>query len=392
MKQRSWTIAAIVVGHFTAAFSALGMPPFFPLIFARSLHSDADYLIGWAYVLPAAMTALSAPMWGRLSDRFGKKTLLLRAQFGLAGSFLLAGYAESVPVFLLALALQGLFGGTFAASSAYLATMVDGKGLTRTLTLLQGSARAALFVAPVGLGFALLQTTPIETYRYLALLPLAAALLIAFLPAPETDPAAKSHSISSKSASSGSAPSELWTLVLIQFAFAFGTVVTFPYFVPFVDTHLGGADSALTGMLFGLPHLVYLLAAAPLSLWLGQKHLDATVSAAFLLLAASLCGQLFANTLLSLTLWRLVMGVAMTAGFIGLHGMIASASRSSNAGRTFGWLDAASKWGGVAAGVIAGLAVEAFGTNAPLVLGALVLAAAAIALASRASIPLLQAQ
>ena len=385
MNKRSWTIAAVVAGHFTAAFSALGMPPFFPLIFKQSLHSNAEFLIGWAYVLPAAMTALSGPWWGRLSDRFGRKALLLRAQIGLAGSFLLAGFAETVPVFLLALTLQGLFGGTLAASSAYLATLFEGQGLTRILTLLQGSARAALIAAPVGLGFALLKTSPIETYRYLALLPLMAAVMIAFLPNPEPAQTAKMGAM--KGASDGPG---LRLLILVQFAFAFGTVVTFPYFVPFTQVRVEGGSPALAGLLFGLPHFVYLVAAAPLSLWLGRKHLLLTLSAAFLLLAMSLGGQILANSVLTLGLWRLVMGLAMTASFIALHALIAEASEAGSAGRMFGLLDSASKWGGVAAGVIAGLVAQAFGTDAPLLLGLLVLGVSAAAIAGQASAPLLR--
>lgn len=387
MNRRSWTIAAVVAGHFTAAFSALGMPPFFPLIFKQSLHSNADFLIGWAYVLPAAMTALSAPWWGRLSDRFGSKALLLRAQLGLAGSFLLAGFAETVPVFLLALALQGLFGGTLAASSAYLASLFEGQGLTRILTLLQGSARAALVAAPVGLGFALLKASPIETYRYLALLPLAAAVMVAFLPNPEPVRTAEKDT-----AKDTSGIPRLRLLILLQFAFAFGTVVTFPYFVPFTEVRLQGSSPALAGLLFGLPHVVYLVAAAPLSLWLGRKHLLRTLSAAFLLLAVSLGGQILANGMLMLALWRLIMGIAMTASFVALHGLIAEASEAGSAGRMFGLLDSASKWGGVAAGVIAGFAAQAFGTDAPLLLGLLVLGAGAAAIAGQASAPLLRAR
>lgn len=84
------------------------MPPFFPLILSQWLHSDVGYLAGWAYVLPTLLTALSGPWWGGLADRFGKKALLLRAQLGLAASFLLAGFADSVPIFLVALAFSFL--------------------------------------------------------------------------------------------------------------------------------------------------------------------------------------------------------------------------------------------------------------------------------------------
>lgn len=367
MTARAWTVAAVVAGHFAAAFAALGMPPFFPLILERSLGSDARFLAGWAYVLPTLLTALSGPWWGALADRFGKKALLLRAQVGLAASFLLAGFAGSVPVFLAALALQGLLGGTFAASNAYLATLLRGDGLTRTLTLMQGSARAALVAAPVALGAFMTAESPIELYRYMALLPLAAALVVACLPAPEAPtPAAR------RAAPDGGGPA-LRRLVLLQFALAFGTVVTFPYFLPFVQARSGGSP-VLSGLLFGLPHLVYLAGAGPLGLWLGRRRLRASSAASFLLLALSLAGQAAAADVATLVAWRTAMGLAMTAAFISLHGAIARVTGTESVGRAFGRLDSAAKWGGVAAGAAAGVAAAASGPSAPFLIGALVLA------------------
>ena len=101
-----------------------------------------------------------------------------RAQLGLAGSFLLAGFAPNAWVFALALALQGLLGGTFAASNAYLSTVVSGAALTRSLNLMQWSALAALVAAPAGLGLLMTIESPLELYRYLAGLPLVAALCV----------------------------------------------------------------------------------------------------------------------------------------------------------------------------------------------------------------------
>lgn len=384
MNVRAWTVAAVVTSHFAAAFAALGMPPFFPLILERSLGSDAGFLAGWAYVLPTLLTALSGPWWGALADRFGKKALLLRAQLGLAASFLLAGFAESIPAFLLALALQGLLGGTFAASNAYLAMLLRGDGLTRTLTLMQGSARAALVIAPVTLGAFMAVESPIELYRYLALLPLASALVIGSLPAPEAPPAATRTSMDRADRPA------LRRLALLQFAFAFSTVVTFPYFIPFAQARVDGGSSTLSGLLFGLPHLVYLAGAGPLSFWLGRRRLRATLAGAFLLLSLSLAGQAAADDATALAGWRLVMGLAMTAGFICLHGAIARAAAAESAGRAFGWLDSAAKWGGVAAGAAAGIAAAVLGPGAPFLIGALVLAGTAVCVLATGLWPRLQ--
>jgi hypothetical protein len=56
-----------------------------------------------------------------------------------------------------------------------------------------------------------------------------------------------------------------------------------------------------------------------------------------------------------------------------LHGLIAAIVHGGNAGATFGWFESSSKWGAVGAGLIAGVAVQAFDLRAPFFIGALVI-------------------
>ena len=365
-------VATIMVCHFIAAFAALGMPPFFALILDKSLHSEAVYLPGWLYVVPTFFTAMSSPWWGRMADKYGKKPLLMRAQLGLAASFLLAGFAPNAGVFVIALALQGLLGGTFAASNAYLATVVSGPALIQGLTLMQWSARAALVIAPAGVGLLMTMESPLELYRYLALLPLIAALFIGRLPACQV----QAVTLASKQRKAEAIPATSRQVHALQFAFVFATVITFPYFIPFIQAGPGSVTPALAGLLFGLPHLVYLLCAVPLSRHLGQRDLVFMLLLAYLLLAIALLGQALFPLLPDIAAWRAVMGFGMTLGFIGLHALIARIVSSGNAGRTFGWFESNTKWGAVLAGLIAGMGVQALDLRAPFFIGALTMLAA----------------
>jgi MFS family permease len=369
-------VAIVMLCHFIAAFAALGMPPFFALILQRSLHNDMPWLAGAFYVVPTLLAALSAPWWGRLADRFGKKPLLLRAQLGLAASFLLAGYASNSLSFLAALVLQGVLGGTFAASNAYLAMVASGTTLTRSLTAMQWSARAALVAAPACLGLWMGAESPIVLYRWLALLPLLAAALIAWLPAGGAPAGAAPRAPADVPTTP--APATPRQIYVLQLGFVFATVVTFPYFIPDMQQRLPGASAAMAGLLFGLPHLVYLAAAPLLSRRLGLAPSLGLLAAAFGTLALSLFAQAVPLETPALVFWRLLMGAAMTAGFIGLHALVASVVHAGNAGRTFGWFESSSKWGAVAAGLAAGAATTAVGLRAPYLLGAALLAPMAL--------------
>lgn len=366
-----WTVLA---GHFMSAFAALGMPPFFPMILSQRFGDEAGYLAGWLYGLPILMTALTAPAWGRLADRVGVRAMLVRAQLGLAVSFLLAGYAQSVTQFVVALALQGALGGTFAASNAYLAKALSGRSLRQALTRTQGSARAALVVAPVVFGTLALWLPPIELYRYLAWLPLLAALGTLSLPVQQA--VRPTAAPPDTTAAVGFAELSLRQVYGLQFLFVLGTVITFPYFLPFVTDRIDAATTALAGLLFGVPHLVYLTLAGGLARYTDALRPATVLGAGLALLALSLLGQATTHDGFALLAWRLLMGVAMTLGYLALHHLIASAVRGQTAGASMGWLDSSAKWGGVLAGVIAGLVFARFGHAAPFLVAAAVIAVA----------------
>lgn len=367
-------VLAVMAGHFVAAFAALGMPPFFALILQQSLHSEAAYLAGWFYVVPTAFAAIASPLWGRVADRYGKKRLLIRAQLGLAASFLLAGFAPNSWMFCAALALQGILGGTFAASNAYLATLASGPALARSLTAMQWSARAALVVAPVAIGLVLHASAvpAIQLYRWLALLPLAAAAIAASLPEGGSGPQRQTAGAAGGPAEAG--PRQVY---LLQFGFVFATVATYPYFASLIQQRFVGLSTGWIGLLFALPHAVYLAAAHPFTRWLAGRWQRGALLLCFVLLAVSLAAQAFVASVPALVAWRLVMGAAMTACFVALHGLVAAIVRVDTAGRTFGWFESSAKWGGVAAGLGAGVAASGLGVQGPFWLATLVIATAA---------------
>lgn len=372
-------VRTVMAAHFIAAFAALGMPPFFTIILSQDLHSDAAYLAGWFYIVPTLFAALSSPWWGKLADRFDKRALLLRAQIGLAGSFFLAGFANSVAMFFVGLALQGLLGGTFAAGNAYLASAVKGTALSRSLTLMQASARAALIIAPIALGLFMTVSSPIELYRYLALLPLLAALLVWRLPAWDAE---RGESAEDTLPGIGREPVTPLQIYALQFVFVLATVITFPYFVSFAQHRFPELTAGTAGLLFALPHAVYLALASPMQTRLGQKPLTA-FAFAFLGLAVTYAGQAHAQTVWALALWRAGMGATMTLGFVALHAQVSGLVRAGNAGRTFGWLESASKWGAVCAGLLAGAGVHLFDAAAPFLIGACVIAMVAAYVCAR---------
>ncbi|MBE4741414.1 MULTISPECIES: MFS transporter [Streptomyces] len=357
-------VHAVAACYFVASFAALGLPPYFTQILPE-LGDRAGRWAGVLYVVPTVFSALAAPLWGRLADRFGRKRLLLRAQLGLAVSFLLAGWADSLTMFTAALVLQGILGGTFAASNGYLGAALDGPRLSRALTLMQGSARAALVFAPIVVGALSPWLSPHRQYALLALLPLAAALLLAALP----EPAEAEETDGRERVVADPAPrAALRRLYALEFAFVFSTVISFPYLISLVQERLPGASAALSGLLFALPHLCYLLTALAVHRAVRTRPRHG-IALGFALIALGLAGHGVADTLPGLVAVRLVLGAGLTFGMVGLSVLAADCARGRAPGGMFGSLEFFSKAGAVAAGVTAAVGSARFGPAAPVLIG-----------------------
>ncbi len=95
--------------------------PFAPFFIRALLGGDADEGQVRAYAaLSAALSnitfAVMAPIWGVLADKYGRKPMVLRANFAGAVIVALMGLSPNVFSFLFLRALQGMFTGTMSAS------------------------------------------------------------------------------------------------------------------------------------------------------------------------------------------------------------------------------------------------------------------------------------
>ncbi|WP_339475475.1 MFS transporter [Pseudomonas sp. RL_5y_Pfl2_69] len=354
-------ITSVLLGHFLSAFTALGIPLYLPRILADLAPNTPGWAIGVLFVLPTLCTALAAPIWGRWADRNGCRLSLLRAHAGLFAGFLLAGFSPNLTVFVLALIIQGTFGGAMAASNAYLSTQLKGGDLSRALNWTQYSARLAMISGPILLGLMTSKGLGLSLYSYLAWLPLLAFVLVLALPNDKPGRALDSK----KTEVLGELPPDMARLLAVQFLFSFAMVVTFPYFMPFGE-QLGIGSDTLIGVLYSLPHLVYLLALP----WV-HRHQGNLLLPGLALLAISNALQFWSVQAEPLFALRLLSGAGMLLSFVGLHRCLSQRSRQGSAGRLFGWFDSSGKWAGTAAGVTAAVVSQTCGIASPFLVACL---------------------
>lgn len=365
-------IFVVLVCHFIAAFAALGMPVFMPKVLPALDSTAPVWLAGVFFIIPTLCTATAAPLWGRFADKFGRKNSLLRAQLGLAAGFATCGFAEGTLSFAFGLIIQGWFGGTMAASNAYLSTQLSDRGsLAKTLNLTQLSARLALIMAPICLGALTQLGNPLAAYQLLVVLPLIATFITFWLPSDKTQQTpSKSEGKNVQAEDKAQNIPPVLTgkaLLMIQFLFCFSMVVTFPYFVPYAE-QMGFHSGSLIGLIYSLPHVVYLFFA----IWVARQ-----TTAALTLLRwgyALLASSALLHTLsepISLMAARLLFGLAIVLCYTGLHQLLSQGLNYSKAGSIFSAFDASGKWAGVGAGVVASFASSALGLQWPFVISAL---------------------
>ncbi len=94
----------------------------------------------------AVAQLLFAPLWGRLSDRYGRRPVILASLAGSAVAALLIGLAQALVLLFLARVLQGIAGASYAAAQAYVADVTTARDRARGMGLIG---------AAFGLGFIL---------------------------------------------------------------------------------------------------------------------------------------------------------------------------------------------------------------------------------------------
>lgn len=81
----------------------------------------ASYFYGWLVGLYALMQFLFAPILGNLSDRFGRRPVILFSLLGSGLDYFLLAWAPSLPWFFLGRIISGITGANFSAAAAYIA-------------------------------------------------------------------------------------------------------------------------------------------------------------------------------------------------------------------------------------------------------------------------------
>lgn len=168
-----------VFGSFTTVVAMTLLLPILPLYVEQlGVHEPAAILqwSGIAYAASFFTAALTAPLWGWLADRYGRKLMLIRASLGMAIAMSLMGTAHDVWQLVGLRLLTGLLGGYASGSTLLVAVQTPKARSGWALGVLSCGIMAGNLVGPL-LGGTLPPLVGIRSTFFLA----GALIFISFL-------------------------------------------------------------------------------------------------------------------------------------------------------------------------------------------------------------------
>jgi DHA1 family tetracycline resistance protein-like MFS transporter len=131
----------------TAFIDLLGFGLTIPLLpFYAQRYGASALQVSLLFASFSLMGFLFVPVWGELSDRVGRRPVLLTSILATAGSMLLLAFADSYPLLLLSRILQGIMTANLSTIQAYIADVTKPEDRGRAMGMIG---------AAFGLGFIL---------------------------------------------------------------------------------------------------------------------------------------------------------------------------------------------------------------------------------------------
>jgi DHA1 family multidrug resistance protein-like MFS transporter len=132
--------------------------------------------------------ALIAPVWGMLSDRYGRKIMVTRAMFGGAVIICLMGFIQNVYQLTVLRAIQGMLTGTVPAATTLIASGTPSNRRGYALGMLQMAVYLGSTVGPFLGGLIAGRLGYRATFWVTGVLLLAAGILVSLLVKEEFTP------------------------------------------------------------------------------------------------------------------------------------------------------------------------------------------------------------
>lgn len=144
---------ALIVILLAVTLDAIGIGLMFPILpgLLRELtgSSEISFLYGAILAAYSAMLFLFGPILGVLSDRFGRRPVLMLAMGGAVIDYLIMAFAPNVELLIVGRLIAGMTAANVAVATAYIADITEEDGRARRFGFLQASFGIGFIIGPI---------------------------------------------------------------------------------------------------------------------------------------------------------------------------------------------------------------------------------------------------
>lgn len=247
--------------------------PFLPFFIRELGVTNPDELEHWSGIVfsgPFILSFLLTPVWGVLGDRFGKKTMVLRAIFGLAASQFLIGLSANVWQLFAFRMVQGAISGFIAASLALVSASTPKERSGYSIGILQTSISSGTVIGPFIGGFIADMTSYRTVFFITSSICFISGLLVIFnVREPASDNSKKLYSVF-QNYEYVFKRSNILVVMLCITSIQISITVAQPVFALFVESMTKGTQyiSTLTGAIFGTLGIFSVISSP----WWGRRN------------------------------------------------------------------------------------------------------------------------
>jgi len=331
----------------------------------------------------SAMQLAAAPLWGRVSDRHGRKPILVLGLIVSTGAYVLFGFAETLGVLLLSRMVAGAAGGTVGVAHAYIADSTATKERARGLGYVGAAAGLGVMIGPAIGGWFSQWGLGMPGFVAAGLCLIDAAATLFFLPESRPEerrgPSAASRRVASLRGWVRALTGYPLSLLLSVYFLSISSFAALTSVLALYLERAFGMDAADMGLVMMASGGVTIVARGvmlgPLVAWLGEAR-TARIG------AASLSGALLAVPLIPSEWWLPLVIVLYAAGagtlFPSLASMVSRATHGDVQGSILGGQQMIGGFGRVVGPVWAGLAFQHIGIGSPFLIGCVIVACALV--------------
>jgi DHA1 family tetracycline resistance protein-like MFS transporter len=151
--------AALIFIFITVLIDVLSFGLIIPVLpglvrqFTGGNFAQASMWIGVFGFLFASIQFFSAPIQGTLSDRYGRRPVILLSCLGLGIDFMLMALAQSLPWLLVARIFSGVFSASFTTANAYIADVTEPEKRAKAFGMIGAAFGLGFIIGPALGGF-----------------------------------------------------------------------------------------------------------------------------------------------------------------------------------------------------------------------------------------------